>query len=86
MDKRQYTNDELNQFEIFTDDLIRWMFSKPNDRHTILSTIKLAHEFGETECCNKLLEAFNIESVPSNVDTPEKIVIYIKHKLKQKKE
>lgn len=84
MDKREYTNDELNQFEIFTDDLIKWMFHTPNDRHPILNTIKLAHGFGETECCNKLLEAFNIESVPSNVNTPEKVAIYIKSELNKK--
>lgn len=45
--KNQYTSDELNQFEIWVDELIIWMFSNPNDRYTILQIIKKAYDFGK---------------------------------------
>lgn len=85
MEHRDYSNDELNEFEILTDDLIRWMFNKPNDRHPILEQIKKAFDLGETKCCEKLLDIHSIESVPSNVDTFEKVLAYIEIADKQRK-
>ena len=59
------------------------MYPQYKDVETINKMMKEV----ETDCCNELLIAFNIESVPSNVDTFEKVIIYIKSKLiSQRKE
>jgi len=42
----EYTANELNEFQIIADDLILWMFTRPDDKHPILQAIKRAFDFG----------------------------------------
>lgn len=45
--KDQYTDDELHTLEVLKDDLIIWMFHKPNDSYPILETLKRAYNYGK---------------------------------------
>ena len=42
----QYTDDELNQLEIFTDDLIIGIFNTKDKRYWIIKMLKKAFELG----------------------------------------
>ena len=47
MEKEKYTDEELDMLNTLKDDLIIWMFNKPNDSHPILDTIKRAYSYGK---------------------------------------
>lgn len=40
------SDDELNIIEKLTDDLVIWMFNKPNDRYPIVNIIQKAYLMG----------------------------------------
>ena len=44
--KDKWTNKELKETDILTDDLIIWTFHKPNERYPIEAIIKKAILFG----------------------------------------
>lgn len=69
------------------EDVMRWIEKELNIGHYPQTDdwAKKAVEFTEVRLCEKLLERFDIESVPSNVDTFEKVVIYIKSQMEEKK-
>lgn len=45
--KDRWTDEELIEIEVLTDDLIVWMFHKPNDRYPLEKIIKKAIIFGK---------------------------------------
>jgi len=45
--KDKYSNQELAALEKMSEDLIIWMFHKPNDSHPIKVMLKRAFDFGK---------------------------------------
>ena len=45
--KEEYTSEELKILDEITDELVIWMFSRPNDRFVILTQLKRAYQLGK---------------------------------------
>lgn len=53
MTNYEWTDLELKKIQSLTDDLIKWMFHKPNDRHPIEQIIKEAMRYWKPKEKNK---------------------------------